>query len=67
MKLKITNTDKVFRVVVVDAKEKEIYSCGWQGGEFAYKSEWYGVFGPYHSLDGDKFRVYKLVPVTEPA
>ena len=62
--IKITNESSKFQVDVYDGKKK-IYTSGWKGGEFQYKNKWYGIFGPYHSLDGDKFRVYELVPVSD--
>lgn len=65
LKLKIENTTKRFRVHVFNGAD-QVFECGWHGGEFIYAGEKYAVYGPYHGLDGDLFRVYKLVPVTEP-
>lgn len=64
-KLKVENTAKRFRVRVI-LGEAEVYECGWQGGEFEHEGKWYAVMGPYNGLDGDRFRLYELVPATEP-
>lgn len=56
--------DGVFTIEVYDG-ETLIAVTGWKGRIFTYEDEKYGVFGPYHNLDGDDFRVYKLTPVSE--
>lgn len=63
LQIKIENTERVFRVHVYDSSQ-EIAVCGWQGTEFQYRGDTYAIYGPYHGF-GD-FRVYKLVPVTDP-
>lgn len=62
--IKVINSEKQFRIKIYQNK-KLIHSCGWHGGEFEYQGVWYMILGPYHGLTGDKFRVYKLEPVSE--
>ncbi len=66
-KIKVENTSKRFRIFVYTNVKvaKLVYECGWHGGEFEHSGAWHIVMGPYHSIDGDHFRVYELVPRSE--
>lgn len=62
--LRIENTPSKFRVHVFEG-ETEVYDCGYHGGHFIYEGKVYGVYGPSHGFNGDLFRVYEFVTVSE--
>ena len=67
-KIKVTNTEALFRMHIMLKDGTEVYSCNRRGGEFRYKGKRYAVLAPFYDhmgLEEHRFRVYELVPVSE--
>lgn len=51
--------------VGVRLEGRDVFTCGWKGGNFNHGGREYVVLGPYQRPVEGKYRVYELTPVSD--